>query len=247
MVLRKCEHCSKIYAHRQSLFKHRNKCKRRKEQGNLDYNTDKRQRKVGCALDPDELLDMLHSNNEVQFVNKVKDKDNMDLPMDYNMRFLDQLEKDKNEKFELFKDVTLKDKTKFMDLLAEVKSQTPDRDFKRLDELTSEYFNGNEYEDKRDEKIAEKINNKLNGLGYDTMKVKLTKIKLQMILRFMEIKRNSLNALLQILKSQDKEELWRNSARSVITDEEARKLEKDITRENIKNIIMGRKMEDWIK
>ena len=79
------------------------------------------------------------------------------------------------------------------------------------------------------------------------MKVKLTKIKLQMILRFMEIKRNSLNALLQILKSQDKEELWRNSARSVITDEEARKLEKDITRENIKNIIMGRKMEDWIK
>ena len=116
-----------------------------------------------------------------------------------------------------------------------------------MDELTSEYFNGNVYEDKRDETIAEKINSKLNGFGYDTMKVKLTKIKLQMILRFMEIKRNSINVLLGILKSEDKEELWRNTARGVITDEEARRLEKDITKENIKKTIMDRDIDDWIK
>ena len=245
MVLRKCEHCSKIYAHRQSLFKHRNKCKRRKEQGNLDYNTDKRQRKVGCALDPDELLDMLHSNNEVQFVNKeVKDTDKTDIPMDYNKRFLDQLEKDKNEKFELFKDVTLKDKTKFMDLLAEVKSQTPDYDFKGLDELISEYFDRN-VQDRRG--IAEKLYTNLDGLRYDTMKVKFTRVLMQMILKFMEIKRNSLNILLEIVKSQDKKELWRNSARGVITNEETRRLEKDITKENIKKTIMDRDIDDWIK
>ena len=134
-----------------------------------------------------------------------------------------------------------------MDLLAEVKSQTPDHDFKKLDELISEYFNGNVHEDKRGETIAEKIYRRLDGLGYDTMKVKLTTILMQMILRFMEIKRNSLNVLLQILKSPDKKELWRNSARGVITDEEARRLEKDITKENIKKTIMDREIDDWIK
>ena len=278
MVSRTCEHCSKVFAHRQSLFRHKKNCKSKHilleaiqknhdtpaeiingSQDRDDITVERcknvqLQRKVGCALDPEEFLDSLPvsrstSMDEVSGLSKkVNDKDKMDnLPMDHNKRFFDQLEKDTNEKIELFKDVTLMDKNKFMDLFAEVKSQTPDHDFKRLDELTSEYFNGNVYEDNRGETIAEKIYSKLDGFGYDTMKAKLTKIKLQMILRFMEIKRNSINVLLDILKSEDREELWRNTARGVITDEEARRLEKDITKENIKKTIMDRDIDDWIK
>ena len=153
---------------------------------------------------------------------------------------------DKDIENEIFEDVTLEEKKRFYKLLNELKSRKSrikGEDFQKIDRLIPQYFK-NEYGIQADglqrekESFSDQINQELRTFQQE---LPLISLEMQIILSFMDKKRNVMKDLLQILESSEKEKLLeQKELRGVISKDEYEELKKDLSKDTIVRVLSNR-------
>ena len=149
----------------------------------------------------------------------------------------------------IFEDVTLEERKRFYRLLYELKSRKShleNEDFQKIDMLLPQYFK-KEYGMQADgmqrqkKSFSEQINQELRKFQGE---LPLISLEMQMILNFMDEKRISIKELLRILKSDEADELLRKkNFRGVITDDEYKELQKDLSKDTVARILPNRRFK----
>ena len=160
--------------------------------------------------------------------------------------------KDEEPKFDnrprdttMFEDVTSGDKEKFILLLNKLKKHLKKEDFLKIDKLLPQYFkNESEFNDhgwsRTGEAVRDELGRELRNLQRKAMP--LISLELQILLEFMDEKRQALNDLLGIMTTGDKDiSLERKSLHGVITEDEKRQFMKELSRDTIARVLSNRK------
>ena len=149
---------------------------------------------------------------------------------------------------EIFEDVTLEERKRFYKLLEELisrESHLKREDFQNIDKLLPQYFkdeygwkDGNKLE-RENKSFSEQINQELRTFQQE---LPLISLEMQIILNFMDKKRNLIKDLLRIGESNNKEEslerkyLWRD-----ILGDEYNELKTDLSKDTIARVLSNRK------
>ena len=151
-------------------------------------------------------------------------------------------------KQEIFEDVTLKERKRFYKLLNELKSRESNlkaEDFQNIDKLLPQYFK-DEYEWKDADKLkrgnkslSEQISQELRTFQRE---LPLISLEMQIILNFMDEKRNTIKDLLRIVESNNKDEtLERKYTWRDILEDEYKQLKSDLSKDTIARVLSNRK------
>ena len=149
---------------------------------------------------------------------------------------------------EIFEDVTLKERKRFYKLLNELKSRESylkAEDFQNIDKLLPQYFK-DEYEWKDGDKLergnkslSEQISQELRTFQRE---LPLISLEMQIILNFMDEKRNTIKDLLRIVESNNKDEtLERKYTWRDILEDEYKQLKSDLSKDTIARVLSNRK------
>ena len=147
---------------------------------------------------------------------------------------------------QIFENVTLEERKRFYKLLNELKSRESHlkrEDFQTIDKLLPQYFQ-NEYgwKDKlrrEDTSFSEQINQELRTFQQE---LPLISLEMQIILNFMDKKRNMIKNLLRIVETNNKDELleqmhvWND-----ILEDEYKELKNDLSKDTIAKVLSNRK------
>lgn len=146
----------------------------------------------------------------------------------------------------IFEDVTLEERKRFYRLLDELKSRKShleNEDFQKIDMLLPQYFkkeygmraNGMQ---RQKESFSDQINQELRKFQQKLPQISL---EMQIILNFMDEKRRLIKELLNILKSDETDQLLKRlNVRGIITDEEYQDLEYDLSRDTMARLLTNR-------
>ena len=227
-----CDECPKFYSSRQGRWRHKKN----------EHGTVSSRGKRGGNLETDEFMDKVMQKFKTIENESVEDKTEMEQP---------QSEKE-DEKFQMnnrphntvmFEDITLNDREKFTRLLDELKKKLGKESIEDLDDLIPKYWN-NEYEMRNHrwqnigDVIGEKILERLRGLQRFAP---LISLEMQMLLNFMDKKRQALNKLVQIIESKDQNYLLEKMVlRGIITEVEKNDLRNKLDKETIIKILSRR-------
>ena len=227
-----CDECPKFYSSRQGRWRHKKN----------EHGTVSSRGKSGGILETDEFMDKVMQKFKTIENESVEDKTEMEQP---------QSEKE-DEKFQMnnrphntvmFEDITLNDREKFTRLLDELKKKLGKESIEDLDDLIPKYWN-NEYEMRNHrwqnigDVIGDKILERLRGLQRFAP---LVSLEMQMLLNFMDKKRQALNKLIQIIESKDQNYLLEKMVlRGIITETEKNDLQNKLDKETIIKILLRR-------
>ena len=264
MSSRRCESCFKTYAHRQSLFNHKKKCKGASTNENQNikgrlqsYQCSKstsqhsasqsRKEMIGGSLKSDEtlrqIMEMVRTQNES---NADDGSTEIDVPGENDEKDEEPMKVDNRPRdTAMFEDVTLGDKNKFTLLLNKLKKHLKEEDFVKIDNLLPQYFkNESKFNDygwgRTGEDVRDEIGQELRS--FQRQGLPLLSLELQILLEFMDKKRQALNDLLAIIKNGDKDDsLERVSLHGVITEDEKRQFMKELSRDAIARVLSNRK------
>lgn len=246
-----CQNCNKSYASCQSLWNHKQKCKRMNRL------------KVGGSANPEDILEkiekLIHSaRNGTESEDHPSTLERLGIKGFKSAR-ADSIDQsvpkiqviDDSPKFKIFKEVILEDKKKFQELYNELQLKRDEDDFTGLDELLSTYFEKDLFAHLQtvSVKLREKIHDYLDRYtGYwDT---KFLALQMSMILTLMDGKREAVRVLCNAmdLDITDREEvLGRQERRGLISDEEREEFLKDPNLSTIQRLLTARKLLDWVR
>ena len=285
MASRRCESCFKTYSHRQSLFKHKKKCKGASTL--VPNNKLTKQNRQQCKMIDGErksdeimreIMEIVRARREDSTETKddtspcdTRDKNGGNLETNEFMHKVMQkfktienesvedkteMEQHRSEKKDeesrmnnrprdtvMFEDITLNDREKFMRLFDELKKKLGKESIEDLDDLVPKYWNNeSEIRNLRWQNIGgvigDKILERLRGLQRFAP---LVSLEMQMLLNFMDKKRQALNKLIQIIESKDQNYLLEKMVlRGIITEAEKNDLRNKLDKEAIIKILSRR-------
>ena len=259
MSSRRCESCFKTYAHRQSLFNHKKKCKgastnknqnikgrlqsyQRSKSTNQHSASQSKREMIGGSLKSDEtlrqIMEMVRTQNgsnaddgstEIDVPVENDEKTELKHPWSKKMSLPEKDEEpvkvdNRLRDTAIFEDVTSGDRKKFTLLLNKLKKHLKEEDFVKIDKLLPRYFKNesifNDYGwGRTGEAVTDEIGQELRSFQRQTLP--LISLELQILLEFIDKKRQALNDLLAIIKNGDKDDsLERVSLHGVITEDE---------------------------
>ena len=148
---------------------------------------------------------------------------------------------------EIFEDVTLEERKRFYKLLEELKSRASHlkrEDFQNIDKLLPQYFK-DEYGWKDGKKLkrenksfSEQINQELRTFQQE---LPLISLEMQIILNFMDKKRNLVKNLLRIVETNNDESLEHMHVWNDILEDEYKELKNDLSKDTIARVLSNRK------
>ena len=259
-----CSSCRKSYASSQSLWNHKQRCKRMHVS-----------RKTGSGTSNEILKKILQSpHEEPEEVKKHRTNEDIVKILQKVLQSLDKKSEDKetsedeetskgNEKEKMiqdienkiFQEVTLEEKKRFYKLLNELKirkSRLTIEDFEKIDRILPQYFE-KEYKSERDKdgiwikkgNLSDQIRKELRALQRE---LPLLSLEMQMILTFIDNKRWTFKSLLSIMESSEKDSekdksLLKKELQGVISEEEYQELKKDLSMDTITRVLLKRKFK----
>ena len=231
-----CDECPKIYSSRQGRWRHKK---------NKHAKSVPSQRNKGGDLQTDDTLRKIMKMLKTSGDESVEDKTEVEQPWTEKI-----LKKNEEPKIDnrprdtaMFEDITLNDREKFMRLLDDLKKKLGKESFEDLDDLVPEYWNNKaEIRNFRWQRvgdvIGDEILDRLRGLQRF---MPLVSLEMQMLLNFMDKKRQALNKLIEIMESKDQSDLLEKMAdKGIITDAEKYELMNNLNRETITKILSRR-------
>ena len=246
-----CDECPNIYSSRQGRWRHKknehaksvpchsytSQCKNQVKGGDLETNDTLREIMKMLKTSKDEPVENNEKTEMEQPWSKKKSVPEKDEePMKFDNRPRDTA---------MFEDVTSGDKEKFVLLLNKLKKHLKGEDFVKIDKLLPQYFkNESEFNHygwgRTGEAVTDEIGQELRNFQRQAMP--LISLELQILLDFMDKKRQALNDLLAIIKNGDEDKsLERVSLHGVITEDEKRQLMKELSRDTIARVLSNRK------
>ena len=247
-----CNQCHNSYASSQSLWNHKQRCKGKpnaKSTNPRRYSLQHESLMRGGSLKSDETLrkifgQLLDNKEETVDEEKIVDTDEDDSGSDQT---LDTEIDVRPLATAMFEDITENDKRKFMQLLSELKDNLKNENFEIIDALIPHYWNNEfrlskEWWNRPGQAIGEKILQELRGFQRKKPSVSL---EMQILLSFMEKKRDALNKMLNAMESdKDKEELLENEFdKGIITEAEKNELLNNLNRDTIRKVLSQRKFD----
>ena len=246
-----CNQCHNSYASSQSLWNHKQRCKGKpnaKSTNPRRYSLQHESLMRGGSLKSDEtlrkILNMLDNREETVDEEKIVDTDEDDSGSDQT---LDTEIDVRPLATAMFEDITENDKRKFMQLLSELKDNLKNENFEIIDALIPHYWNNEfrlskEWWNRPGQAIGEKILQELRGFQRKKPSVSL---EMQILLSFMEKKRDALNKMLNAMESdKDKEELIEDEFdKGIITEAEKNELLNNLNRDTIRKVLSQRKFD----
>ena len=259
-----CSSCRKSYASSQSLWNHKQRCKRMHVS-----------RKTGSGTSNEILKKILQSpHEEPEEVKKHRTNEDIEKIIQKVFQSLDEKSEDKetsedeetskgNEKEKMiqdienkiFQEVTLEEKKRFYKLLNELKirkSRLTIEDFEKIDRILPQYFE-KEYKSERDKdgiwikkgNLSDQIRKELRALQRE---LPLLSLEMQMILTFMDKKRWAIQDLLLIMESSEKDSekdksLLKKELQGVISEDEYQELKKDLSMDTITRVLSNRRLK----
>ena len=153
---------------------------------------------------------------------------------------------------EIFENVTLEERKRFYKLLNELKSRDSHlkrEDFQTIDRLLPQYFqseygwkDGNKLR-REDTSFSEQINQELRTFQQE---LPLISLEMQIILNFMDKKRNMIKNLLRIVETNNDESLEHMHVWNDILEDEYKELKNDLSKDTIARVLSNRKFKPMI-